>query len=64
MSAAARQFSEPLVLRHGKPARVRAIRADDRERLQTAFHALEPESVYLRYFLYKAELTEADLERL
>ena len=64
MSDAARQFSEPIVLRHGKPALVRAIRADDRERLQAAFHALEPESVYLRYFSSKAELTEADLERL
>ena len=64
MSDAARQFSEPIVLRHGKPALVRAIRADDRERLQAAFHALEPESVYLRYFSYKVELTEADLERL
>ena len=64
MSDAARQFSEPIVLRHGKPALVRAIRPDDRERLQTAFHALDPESVYLRYFSYKAELTEADLKRL
>ena len=60
MSDAARQFSEPIVLRHGKPALVRAIRADVRERLQTAFHALEPESVYLRFFSYKAQLTEAD----
>ena len=64
MSAAARDFSEPIMLRHGKPALVRAIRADDRERLQTAFHALEPESVYLRFFSYKAQLTEADLDRL
>ena len=64
MSDAARQFSEPIVLRHGKRALVRAIRPDDRERLQTAFHALEPESVYLRYFSYKAELTQADLDRL
>ena len=64
MSDAARQFSEPIVLRHGKPALVRAIRPDDRERLQTAFHALEPESVYLRYFSFKAELTKADLDRL
>ncbi len=64
MSDATRQFSEPIVLRHGRPALVRAIRADDRERLQTAFHALEPESVYLRYFSFKAELTKADLDRL
>ena len=64
MSAAARQFSEPIVLRHGKPALVRAIRPDDRERLRTAFLTLEPESVYLRYFSFKAELTQADLDRL
>ena len=64
MSDAARQFSEPIVLRHGQPALVRAIRPDDRDRLQTAFHALEPESVYLRYFSFKAELTKADLDRL
>ena len=64
MSDATRQFSESIVLRHGQPALVRAIRADDRERLQTAFHALEPESVYLRYFSFKAELTRADLDRL
>ena len=59
-----RQFSETITLRSGAPAIVRAIRPDDRERLQTAFRALDPESVYLRYFSYKAELTEADLDRL
>jgi len=59
-----RQFSETITLRSGASAIVRAIRPDDRERLQTAFHALDPESVYLRYFSYKAELTEADLDRL
>ncbi len=59
-----RQFSETITLRSGAPAIVRAIRPDDRERLQTGFRALDPESVYLRYFSYKAELTEADLDRL
>ena len=43
---------------------MRAIRSDDRERLQKAFGELDPESVYLRYFSYKSELTEADLDRL
>jgi RimJ/RimL family protein N-acetyltransferase len=43
---------------------LRAIRPDDRERLAAAFLALEPESVYLRYFSYKHELTPADLDRL
>ncbi|MEP6876765.1 MAG: GNAT family N-acetyltransferase [Burkholderiales bacterium] len=51
-------------LRHGAPAIVRAIRPDDRARLQAAFLALDPESIYLRYFSYKHELTEADLDRL
>ena len=59
-----RHFSEVMQLRNGAPATVRAIRPDDRERLQAAFRALEPESVYLRYFSYKHELSEADLDRL
>jgi len=63
-SAPARQFTEPIVLRDGSPALMRAIRPDDRERLQTAFLALDRESVYLRYFMYKRELSEADLDRL
>jgi RimJ/RimL family protein N-acetyltransferase len=51
-------------LRDGRAALLRAIRPDDRERLAAAFLALEPESVYLRYFSYKQELTSADLDRL
>ena len=64
MSDAAARFHEAITLRNGAPAVVRAIRSDDRERLQTAFLGLDPESVYLRYFSYKHELSEADLDRL
>ena len=64
MNTAVAQFSEAITLRSGAAAVLRAIRPDDRERLQAAFHALDPESVYLRYFSYKNELTEADLDRL
>jgi len=64
ISAPARRFTEPIVLRDGSPALMRAIRPDDRERLQAAFLALDRESVYLRYFMYKRELSEADLDRL
>lgn len=64
MSDGTRGFSETFALRDGAAAIVRAIRPDDRERLQTAFHALDPESVYMRYFSYKHELSEADLDRL
>jgi hypothetical protein len=62
--ATARGFAEPFTLRDGRAAVLRAIRPDDRERLAAAFLALEPESVYLRYFSYKHELTPADLDRL
>ena len=64
MSDAARHLNEPFELRNGASATLRAIRGDDRERLQTAFRALETESVYLRYFSYKQALSEADLDRL
>ncbi|HZT55074.1 MAG TPA: GNAT family protein [Burkholderiaceae bacterium] len=58
------RFSEAFRLRSGVAALVRAIRPDDRERLHAAFLELDPESVYLRYFSYKADLSEADLDRL
>ena len=64
MSIEAQRYAEAISLRNGAPALVRAIRLDDRERLQTAFLGLDPESVYLRYFSYKHELSEADLDRL
>jgi RimJ/RimL family protein N-acetyltransferase len=58
------QFYEAITLRSGAQAIVRAIRPDDRERLQAAFRALDPETVYMRYFSFKQELSEADLDRL
>ena len=64
MTDAARNLHQTFALRNGAAAVVRAIRPDDRARLQAAFLALEPESVYLRYFSYKHELSEADLDRL
>jgi RimJ/RimL family protein N-acetyltransferase len=64
MTIDVRQLSEAIVLRNGTPALLRAIRPDDRNRLAKAFLALEPESVYLRYFSFKHELTPADLDRL
>ena len=64
MSDDTSRFREAFALRSGALATLRAIRPDDREKLQAAFHALDPESVYLRYFSYKHELSEADLDRL
>jgi GNAT superfamily N-acetyltransferase len=64
MSLDVRRISEVIRLHDGRPALLRAIRPDDRERLATAFLALTPESVYLRYFSSKSELTPANLDRL
>ncbi|HQR52937.1 MAG TPA: GNAT family N-acetyltransferase [Burkholderiales bacterium] len=50
-------------LRNGISVTIRAVRPSDRERLIAAFHKLEPESIYTRFFAYKDELSEADLKR-
>ena len=58
------QFHQASTLRDGTPVLIRTARADDRERLVAAFNALEPQSVYTRYFSFKKELSEAELGRL
>ena len=62
MGDAAARFRKEITLRNGAPALVRAIQPDDRERLQTAFRGLDRESIYLRFFSYKHELSEAELD--
>jgi RimJ/RimL family protein N-acetyltransferase len=48
-------------LRDGTHVTVRAVRPDDRDRINKAFGDLERESVYTRFFTYKKALSEADL---
>ena len=43
---------------------IRAVRPDDKERLVTAFKALEPRSIYLRFFSVKKELSDQELRRV
>jgi GNAT superfamily N-acetyltransferase len=43
---------------------IRAVRPDDKERIVKAFRALEPESVYLRFFSHRKELSEEELQRV
>jgi GNAT superfamily N-acetyltransferase len=43
---------------------IRAVRPDDKERLVTAFKALEPRSIYLRFFSLKKEISEQELRRV
>lgn len=62
--AATPRFSQPARLRNGTEVLVRNIRHDDRERIIAAFHKLDPETIYTRFFSAKKELTEADLGRI
>lgn len=66
MSAAPQpvQFRREARLRDGTPVLIRAARPDDRQRIVDAFHKLDPETVYRRFFSAKRELSEADLGRL
>lgn len=58
------RFSRSARLRNGTPVLIRAIRGDDRGRIITAFHKLEPKTIYTRFFSAKRELTDADLSRI
>ena len=51
-------------LRNGKTMTIRAIRPDDKERVQRAFKALERDSIYTRFFTQKTTLTADDLRQL
>jgi GNAT superfamily N-acetyltransferase len=43
---------------------IRAVRPDDRERIVRAFQALDRDSVFLRFFSYKKDLSEEELRRV
>ena len=43
---------------------IRAVRADDKDRIGRAFRALDPESIYNRFFFPKRELSDEELRRL
>ena len=51
-------------LKDGTPVAVRAVRPDDAARLVTAFEALEPSSVYTRFFGYRGAPTARELAHL
>ncbi|MFZ2040071.1 MAG: GNAT family N-acetyltransferase [Desulfobacterales bacterium] len=56
------QYDEIETLKNGTPVRIRAIGAHDKDRLAEAFHNLEAESIYTRFFHHKKMLTEAELK--
>jgi RimJ/RimL family protein N-acetyltransferase len=59
-----RDFVVTATLRTGAAVTIRALRADDRERMATAIRNLDRESIYTRFFSYRTELTEAGLDRI
>jgi len=59
-----REFDCRETLRNGSVVRIRAVRSDDRERLRKAFRQLDRESVYRRFFAFKDELSDEDLDRI
>jgi GNAT superfamily N-acetyltransferase len=59
----ASQYAENETLRNGVRVCFRASRPDDVERLVVAFKELDPDSIYLRFFGPKKELSEAEIKR-
>jgi RimJ/RimL family protein N-acetyltransferase len=54
-------YSRAFALKNGVRILLRAIQPDDRERLRTAFHRLEPRTIYKRFFGTKRDLSEREL---
>jgi hypothetical protein len=48
-------FSAMETLCDGTQVTVRAVRSNDKDKLVTAFRALEPETLYTRFFQHKSE---------
>jgi GNAT superfamily N-acetyltransferase len=48
-------------LRDGTAVTVRAARASDGPKIRRAFHKLEPDTIYTRFFGYKADVSDAEL---
>ncbi len=64
VTSPASEYAVPESLRDGGSVLVRAMRADDRERLRAFSQALSPQSVYFRFFFPKKGLSDHELEEL
>jgi RimJ/RimL family protein N-acetyltransferase len=58
------RYTSQEILRDGTTVTVRAARAGDGPRIDRAFHKLERDTVYTRFFGYKADVSEAELSRI
>ena len=52
------------VLKDGTAVTLRAVRRDDGPNIREAFHNLEPETVYTRFFGYRADVSDTELKRI
>jgi len=59
-----REYVAVETLKSGLAVTIRALRPDDRDRVAAAIRELDRESIYLRLFSYRPELTEAGLDRV
>ncbi|MGL1833744.1 N-acetyltransferase family protein [Rhodocyclaceae bacterium SMB388] len=59
----ARNYRVTETLRNGVEICIRSSRPDDTDRLVEAFHKLDPETIHMRFFAPKKELSAADLHR-
>ena len=59
-----REYSVDAKLLDGSLIRIRAIRADDRERLHEHFRGLSQKSIYFRFMGFKRDLSAEDLKYL
>ncbi|HXZ87173.1 MAG TPA: GNAT family N-acetyltransferase [Candidatus Binataceae bacterium] len=57
-------YSAEEILRDGGSIHIRAIRADDRDRLLRHFNSLSEQSIYFRFFGVKRGLSERELVRM
>jgi RimJ/RimL family protein N-acetyltransferase len=57
-------FPRTETLKSGLAVTIRPLRSDDRERMAAAIRNLDRESIYLRLFSYRTELTERALDRV
>ena len=62
-TGALRNYSARAILADGSSIRIRAIVAQDRDKLLDHFRRLSPESAYFRFMGPKKKLTEDDLDR-
>ncbi len=58
----ARTFEETETLKDGRAVKIRAVRPTDKGRVAEAFAALDPESVYTRFFQAKGALSDQELK--